>query len=63
MATIEVVTTTTPAATKKEATDERTLTAGASVKLEIGNDDLKATVPAGKEWDVVANIRIAERIV
>jgi hypothetical protein len=52
-----------PATVKQESTDYKTLVAGNVVKLELGNDDGDATVPAGEEWDVVASIRIVRRSV
>ena len=61
MAALELVITTISETTKKECTESRTLSAGSTVKMEIGNDDLSATVPVGKVWDVIGNVRIVER--
>ena len=63
MATLELVETTIPSSTKKEVTETQTLSAGSMVKMEIGENELDAAVPAGKEWDVVANVRIIERTI
>jgi len=61
MAYLELVETITAATTKREVTETQTLSAGGKVKMEIGANELDATVPRGKAWDVVANIRIMER--
>jgi len=61
MAAIELTETTTDATTRLEVTETQTLAAGVAVKLEVGKHDLSVTVPAGKVWDLVANIRIVER--
>ena len=61
MAKLEFETTSIPAALKKEVTVTTTLAAGGKVKMELGEDELSEVVPAGKEWDVVANIRLVER--
>ena len=61
MADLELVETITPATTRKEVTETQTLAAGGKVKCEVGDNELSETVPRGKVWDVVANIRIVER--
>jgi len=61
MAALELVEKTTHAVTRKEVTETQTLVAGGKVKCEVGNNELSETVPQGKVWDVVANIRIVER--
>ena len=61
MAELELVETITPATVRREVTDIQTLSARGKVKMEIGNSELNEKVPAGKVWDVVANVRIVER--
>ena len=61
MATMELVSESKPAEVKKEVTETQTLQAGGKVKLKVGENELHEVVPAGKVWDVVANIRILER--
>ena len=63
MAVIELVETATAATVKKEVTETQTLSAGGKVKMEVGESELSVTVPRGKAWDVIANIRITERTV
>ena len=53
-------TTNTPASTRLEATNIQTLPAGAKVKAEIGDQELDATVPKGKEWAVILSVRVVE---
>jgi len=62
MRNLELVVTVIPTSVKKEVTEtQNAVAAGTAVKMEIGESELDATVPAGKVWDVVANIRIVER--
>ena len=61
MADLGLIETVTPEIVRKEITDTQTLPASGKVKLEVGENELDATVPRGKVWDVVANIRIVER--
>ncbi|HUX02260.1 MAG TPA: hypothetical protein VMY35_14945 [Phycisphaerae bacterium] len=49
-----------PGTVKKEATLEATLTAGAFVKAECGEEELAESVPEGKVWTTVINIRVIE---
>ena len=49
-----------PARIVKEATLVQTLSAGAKVKAECGEDELSETVPAGKEWATVIVVRVIE---
>jgi len=57
---IEFETTNTPASTRLEATNIQTLTAGAVIKAEIGQQELDSIVPAGKQWDVILSVRVVE---
>jgi len=57
---IEFVTTNTPASTRLEATSTQTLSAGDKVKAEIGEEELDTTVPEGKSWAIILNIRVVE---
>jgi len=60
MATLEFTETSTPAQVKKEVTCEKTLSAGATLKAEVGEDELDKTVPSGKQWAVILNVRLTE---
>ena len=60
MATLEYEITNIPAQVKKEVTCEKTLSEGTKVKMEIGEDELDSVVPEGKQWEVIANIRLVE---
>ena len=60
MAALEFTENTTPAQVKKEVTCEKTLSAGEFLKAEVGEDELNKTVPAGKQWTVIVNVRLTE---
>ena len=60
MANLEFIETTIPLQAKKEVTCEKTLSAGEFLKAEVGGDELNKTVPMGKQWVVVLNIRLIE---
>ena len=60
MAALEFIETIIPSQVKKEVTCEKTLSAGDSLEVEIGGDKLEKTVPAGKQWVVVLNVRLVE---
>jgi len=60
MAALEFEITDFPAQVKKEVTCEKILIAGNKVKMEIEEDELDSVVPEGKQWVVIANIRLIE---
>ena len=60
MAVLTLVETNTAATARKEVTETQTLSAGQKVKMEIQDAELNETVPEGKVWYVVANVRIME---
>ena len=60
MADMILVETNTASTVKKEVTETQTLSAGQKVKMEIQDAELNETVPEGKVWYVVANVRIME---
>ena len=60
MAALEFIETTIPLQAKKEVTCEKTLSAGDPLEVEIGGDKLEETVPVGKQWVVVVNVRLTE---
>jgi len=49
-----------PSQVRKEVTCETVLSAGDKVKMELGEDELDEVVPANKQWELVANIRLIE---
>jgi len=57
---MEFETTVVPGVVKKEATLTGALATGAKVKAECGEEELSETVPAGKVWTTVINIRVIE---
>jgi len=57
---MDLETTVVPETTKKEATLEGILAAGAFVKAECGELEVNAIVPAGKVWTTVISVRVVE---
>jgi len=52
-----------PARTSKQGSDQLTLTAGKTLKIETtpdGEEILSATVPAGKTWTVTVSVHVLE---
>jgi len=60
MAELEFTTENLPAQVRYECTSEQVLAAGAQIGMRVGEDTILKTVPAGKQWSVVGNIRVVE---
>ena len=60
MAELEFTVENRPAQVRYECTSEQVLTTGAQVGLRVGENTILKTVPAGKQWSVVGNIRVIE---
>ena len=60
MAALEFIETIIPLQAKKEVTCEKTLSAGDSLEVKIGGDELNEVVPEGKQWAVILNVRLIE---
>jgi len=57
----KVTTAATPSRTTGEATGTATLSAGDSLKAELGNDvELDTECPAGKAWFVTVRVHVVE---
>lgn len=57
---MELTTINTPAKVTHSLRRTKTIAAGQQLKSEVGEDELDAVVPAGKQWAVLLRIQVIE---